>query len=167
MRSIRSFRLFAVALTVGALAAIPLASPASAATGASCSKLVSPAPVVIKGVTTSKATVSGCTPLSATGGSGKSVTQIGVKVAGKVVTLSTTTWAGGKGTTTETITYVTTKSAGKCPGGTSHILSKATVTGGSGAALKAIPKGSKGQASVCVNTKTSAASLEPGTKFVF
>ena len=166
MRRTRSFRLFAVAVAVGSLAAIPLSSPASAATGASCSKLVSPAPVTIKGVSTSKSTVSGCTPLSATGGSGKSVTQIGVKVAGKVVTLSTTTWAGGKGTTTATITYATTTSPGKCPGGTTHILSKATITGGSGAALKAIPKGSKGQASVCV-TKKDTATLEPGTKYTF
>ena len=166
MRRTVPIRLFAVAVAIGSVTAIPLSSPASAATGASCSKLVSPPPVTIKGVATSKSTVSGCTPLSATGGSGKSVTQIGVKVAGKVVTLSTTTWSGGKGTTTETITYAPTKSLGKCPKGTSHILSKATVTGGSGAALKAIPKGSKGQASVCVDSK-SAATLEPGTKYVF
>ena len=82
------------------------------------------------------------------------------------MTLSTTTWAGGKGTTTATITYTTTTSPGKCPGGTTHILSKATITGGSGAALKAIPKGSKGQASVCVTTKTRQR-LEPGTKYTF
>lgn len=54
----------------------------------------------------------------------------------------------------------------KCPAGTSLIVSTAVVTGGSGAALKVITKGQKGTASVCV-TKTSSATLEPGTKYVF
>jgi hypothetical protein len=167
MRRTLPIRLFTLVVAAGSLAAIPLASPAMAATGASCTKLVSPPPKTVKGVATSSSTVSGCTPVAATGGSGKSVTQIGVKVAGKVETISTTTWAAGKGTTTETITYAAASGPGKCPAGTSRLLSKATVTGGSGAALKAIPKGSKGQASVCVNSKTSAATLEPGTKYTF
>ena len=65
------------------------------------------------------------------------------------------------------IAYKPTTSKGKCPAGTSHILSTGTVTGGTGAAFKAITKGQKVNASVCVNTKTSAASLEPGTKYTF
>jgi hypothetical protein len=153
-------RLFAVAVAAGSLMAIPLSSPVSAATGASCTKLVSPPPVTVKGVSTSKSTVSGCTPLTATGGTGKSVTNLKTLV-------STTTWAGGKGTTIEKVAYKTTTSQGKCPSTSSHILSTGTVTGGTGAAFKAIPKGAKVTASVCVNKKTSAASLEPGTKYVF
>ena len=49
MRRTVPIRLFAVAVAVGSLTAIPLSSPASAAAGASCSKLVSPAPVTVKG----------------------------------------------------------------------------------------------------------------------
>jgi hypothetical protein len=128
--------------------------------------------VTINKVATSKSTVSGCTPVAATGGSGKSVTQIGVKVAGKVVTLSTTTWAGGKGTTVSTLTYkngtkaqlaVCTKAVGK---GALAIVSTGKITGGSGAALKAIPKGSTESATVCVTSK-DVASLYPGTTWKF
>jgi hypothetical protein len=154
-------RLFAVAVAIGSLTAIPLSSPSSAATaGATCTKLVSPPPKTVNGVSMSNSTVSGCTPVSATGGSGKSVTNLKTFV-------STTTWAGGKGTTVEKIAYKATTSKGKCPAGTSHILSTGTVTGGTGAAAAVIKKGAKVTASVCVNTKTSAASLEPGTKYVF
>jgi hypothetical protein len=161
MRRTRSFRLFAVAVAVGSLAAIPLSSPASAAAAKpSCSKLVSPPPVTINKVVTSKSTLSGCTPLAVTGGTGKSVTNVSKLT-------SVTTWAGGKGTTTVKVAYKNTPSPGKCPAGTSHILSTGTVTGGTGAAAKVIKKGDKVTASVCVNTKTSAASLEPGTKYVF
>jgi len=160
MRRTIPIRLFAVAVAVGSLTAIPLSSTATAATGASCSKLVSPPPVTVKGVPTSKSTVSGCLPTAATGGSGKSVTNLKTLV-------STTTWAGGKGTTIVKVAYKATTSKGKCPAGTSHILSTGTVTGGSGAALNVIKKGQKVTASVCVNTKTSSATLEPGTKYVF
>jgi len=161
MRRTVSIRLFALVVAAGSLTAIPLSSPSSAAAaGASCSKLVSPAPVTVKGVAMSHSTVSGCTPLSATGGSGTSVTNLKTFV-------STTTWAGGKGTTIEKVTYKTGPKASKCPSGTYLIVSTAVVTGGSGAALQVITKGQKGAASVCVNSKTSAASLEPGTKYVF
>jgi hypothetical protein len=160
MRTTIPIRLFAVAIAVGSLTAIPLSSPTTAAAGASCSKLVSPPPVSVKGVSMSNSTVSGCLPTAATGGSGKSATNLKTLI-------STTTWAGGKGTTIVKVAYKPTSSKGKCPAGTSHILSTGTVTGGTGAAAKVILKGQKVNASVCVNTKTSAATLEPGTKYVF
>jgi hypothetical protein len=160
MRRFVPVRVLTVALAAGSLTAVPLSSPAPAAVvKPSCTKLVSPAPVTINKILTSKSTVSGCTPLSATGGSGKSVTNLKTLV-------STTTWAGGKGTTIEKVAYKASKALGKCAKGTTHILSTGTVTGGSGAALKAIPKGSKVSASVCVTSK-STATLEPGTKYVF
>jgi hypothetical protein len=81
--------------------------------------------------------------------------------------ISTTTWAGGKGTTIEKVAYKAGPKVSKCPSGTTLIISTAVVTGGSGAAFKVITKGQQGSASVCVNSKTSSATLEPGTKYVF
>jgi len=160
MRRTIPIRLFALVVAAGSLTAIPLSSPSSAAAaGASCSKLVSPAPVTVKGVTTSHSTLSGCTPTSVTGGSGTSVTNLKTLV-------STTTWAGGKGTTIEKVTYKNGPKVNKCPKGTTLIISTDVVTGGSGAAFKVITKGQAGSASVCVTSK-STATLEPGTKYVF
>src|SRR5262245_6034633 len=113
-------RLSAVALAAGSLAVLPL-TPASAVAAASCSKLVSPAPTTVNGVPTSKSTISGCLPLAATGGSGKSVTNLKTLV-------SKTTWAGGKGTTTVKVAYKAAKTRGKCAVGTTHILSTGKVT---------------------------------------
>ena len=163
MRRAIPARLFAVALAISSLSLIPLSAPAPAATlGASCTKLVSPAPVTINKILTSKSTVSGCLPLAATGGSGKGLTQIGIKVGGKTITRSTTTWAGGKGTTIQTVSYKPGPKPNKCPVGTTLIVSTSVVTGGSGAALKAIPKGHKGAQSVCVTSKNTA-TLLPGS----
>jgi hypothetical protein len=151
-------RLSVVALAAGSLASLPL-TPASAAAAASCTKLVSPAPTTVNGVPTSKSTLSGCTPLAATGGSGKSVTNLKTLV-------SKTTWAGGKGTTTVKVGYKKAPSQGKCPAGTTHILSTGKVTASTGAAAKVIKAGQASNASVCVTSK-STASLEPGTKYTF
>jgi hypothetical protein len=160
MRRTVPIRLFAVAVAVGSLTAIPLSAPSSAAAApASCSKLVSLTPTTVKGVSMSNSTISGCLPLAATGGSGKSVTNLKTFI-------STTTWAGGKGTTIVKISYKGA-SQGKCPSTASHVLSTGKVTGGSGAALKVIKVGQTVSASVCVDKKSSAASLEPGTKYVF
>ncbi len=154
-------RLLAVALAATSMTAIPMAGSGSAATKVACTKEVSGAPVTKAGKTTVTATLSGCAPLSATGGSGKSVSTIAAK------TTSKTTWAGGKGTTIQSVKYAVAKTQGKCAAGTAHYLITATTTGGSGAALKAIPKGSIGKSSVCVNKKTSKGTLEPGTKATF
>jgi len=152
-------RLSAVALAAGSLALLPL-TPASAAAAASCTKLVSGAPITVKGVPTSKSTISGCTPLAATGGKGTSVTNLKTLI-------SKTTWAGGKGTTTVKVAYKGAPKQGKCPATTTHILSTGKVTASTGAAAKVIKPGQASTASVCVNKKTSAASLEPGTKYTF
>jgi len=148
-------RLSAVALAAGSLASLPL-TPATAAAAASCGKLVSNPP---KG-TTSTSTISSCTPLSATGGSGKSATNLKTLI-------SKTTWANGKGTTTVKVAYKAAPSQGKCPAGTTHILSTGKVQSSTGAAAKVIKAGQASNASVCVNKKTSAASLEPGTRYTF
>jgi hypothetical protein len=154
-------RLIAVAIAAGSMMLIPFAAPVNAATvGASCKKLVSPPPITVKGVSTSKSTVSGCTPLAATGGTGKSVTNL------KTLT-SVTTWAKGAGTTTVKISYKVGPKANKCPKGTSSIVSGGKVTASTGAAAKVIKKGQVVSARVCVNSKTSAASLEPGQLYKF
>ena len=62
--------------------------------------------------------------------------------------------------------YGAAKTQGKCPAGTTHLLVTFTTIGGSGAALKAIPKGSIGTASICL-TKKATSTLEPGTKETF
>ena len=165
MRRAVPVRLVAVVIAIGSVTAIPLAAPASAAAvvGA-CTKLVSPPPVTINKVLTSKSTVSACTPTAITGGSGKSVTQIGIKVAGKVVSVSTTTWAGGKGTTIATLTYTAAKSLGNCPKGSIfREITVGTITGGTN---KAFAKGTKESATACV-AKNFSATLAPGTAWKF
>ncbi len=149
-------RLVAVALAAGSLMAIPLAEAASAAVvPVTCTKLVAPAPVG----NTSTSTLSGCSNAAATGGGGKQVTNISKKTA-------VITWNAKKGTTTIAFKYAAAKTKGKCPSGTIALINATgSVTGGSGAALKAIPKGSKYSESVCYNSKNVTV-IEPGTKMV-
>ena len=148
-------RLIVLGLAASSMVAIPLSEAASAVTPVTCSKLSAPAP---KG-TTSTATISGCTNVAATGGGGTQVTNI-TKLTFVI------TWNAGKGTTTAKIAYKAQPSKGKCPAGTvARIGATGTVTGGTGAALKAIPKGSKYSESVCYN-KTNVTTIEPGTKMV-
>jgi hypothetical protein len=130
-----------------------VASPAGAATGAQCTKSVGT--VNLKtGVATD--ILSGCTPVSATGGSGKVVTKI-------TSPTSTVVWAGGKGTTVVKQSTKAGPKPNKCPSGTTLLILTGTVVGGSGAALKAIPKGQAASDFLCLNTKTDATTLEPGT----
>jgi hypothetical protein len=159
-----SLRFFTVALAAGSLAMIPLSAPSGAATKVSCTKEVSGAPVSHGSGSTAyltvKATLSGCS--ASVGGSGVSVSTIkGAKVTSK------TTWAGGKGTSTQSVKYKA-QTIGKCPAATTNrLLVTGTAIAGTGAALKVIPKGSIGKSFVCVNKKTSKGSLEPGTKATF
>jgi len=161
-------RLIVVALAAGSLIMVPLAAPGSATVpaGPQCTKIVSPPPTTINKVSTSKSTVSGCTPTATTGGSGKSVTQLGVTYKGKKVeALSTTTWAGGKGTTTATLSYASAKGGlGNCPHGSilREVTSGLVVAGTN----KLIKIGSKESATVCV-AKNSSATLAPGTVWKF
>jgi hypothetical protein len=152
MRHLVPVRMVAVALAAGSLIAVPLAAAASAVTPVTCTKLVAPAP---KG-TTSTGTISGCSNVAATGGGGKQVTNITKKTA-------VITWNAKKGTTTFTISYKAGPKVNKCAKGSTLIVATGKVTGGSGAALKAIPKGSKYAESVCYDAKQNT-SIEPGTK---
>jgi len=153
MRPYIPVRLVAVALAVGSSVAVPFAAAASAVTPVTCTKLVAPAP---KG-TTSIGTISGCSNPAATGGGGKQVTNI-TKLTFVI------TWNAGKGTTTAKITYKGGPN-GKCAPGSTLIVATGTVTGGTGAALKAIPVGSKYSESVCYNAK-QVTSMAPGTKMI-
>ena len=133
MRRFVPIRMVAVALAASSLMAIPLAEMASAAVvPVTCTKLVAPAP---KG-NTSTGTLSGCSNTAATGGGGKQVTNISKKTA-------VITWNAKKGTTLFTISYKGGPTKNKCATGSTLIVATGTVTGGTGAALKAIPKGSK------------------------
>jgi len=159
-----SVRLTVLALAAGSLAMIPLSAPSGAAVKVACTKEASGKPVT-KGTTiTVKATLSGCT--ASVGGKGTSVTTI----KGSAKPISKTTWAGGKGTTTQTVVYKAATKAqglGKCPAGTTQrLFITATTTAGTGAALKAIPKGSVGKSNICLK-KDSTGVLEPGTKATF
>jgi len=160
-----SVRLFAVALAAGSFAMIPF-SPLSATTSkVSCASEVSAKPSSTTGKITVTAKLSGCVNLAATATNKSSINT--ATLSGT----STTTWAGGKGTTIQSVKYtVATKAQGlgKCPAATSttRVFVTATTTGGTGAALKAIPKGSVGKSSICEH-KDSTGTLEPGTKATF
>ena len=159
-------RLIAVAIAAGSMMVIPFSGTAPAAVAVpQCTKLVSPPAVLVKKVLTSKSTVSNCTPLATTGGSGKSVTQIGIVYKGKKgQTISTTTWAGGKGTTIQQLTYAAAKGLGKCPKTSSQrVITTGKVIGGTN---KLIKVGSKVSANACV-AKNNSATLEPGTAWKF
>jgi hypothetical protein len=152
MRHLVPVRMVAVALAAGSLIAVPLAAAASAVTPVTCTKLTAPAPKN----NVSTGTISGCSNVAATGGGGKQVTNITKKTA-------VITWNAKKGTTTFTISYKGGPIPNKCKPGSTLIVATGKVTGGSGAALKAIPKGSKYSESVCYDAKQNT-SIEPGTK---
>ena len=155
MRRSVPVRLVAVALAASSLMAIPLAEAASAAVvPVTCTKLVAPAP---KG-TTSTGTISGCSNTAATGGGGKQVTNI-TKLTAVI------TWNANKGTTLLKISYKAGPKVNKCAKGSTLIVATGSVTGGTGAALKAIPKGSKYSESVCYDAKQNT-TIEPGTKMI-
>lgn len=92
-----------------------------------------------------KATLGGCNDTKNTGGSGKEVANL--KASTAVITWNKT------GTTTTKYTYVTVK-PDKCPTGYSEVKETATVTGGTGAAVKSIPKGQVGVLLLCIKGST-------------
>jgi hypothetical protein len=155
MRYSRAFRVLTVlALVVPAsLTAWAAAGVASAAAPATCAGLTSN----LTGV----GSLSKCTDPANTGGSGKIVANIGKKTA--VVTWNKT------GTSTFSLAYVSVtkdeKEAKGCAKGTTEILFAGAVSGGTGSAVKSIPKGQKVTSEVCVG-KTSV-TLEPGTVITF
>jgi hypothetical protein len=160
MRSSRAVRLLAVmAPAVPASLVVWAASgPASASVPASCSTLTG---------NDSKTTsvVSGCVPTTATGGKGNSVSKTGKGTTGT----STITWVTHHGVTKLSYSYtIVAPALEKCGTSTSHIEVKETgkVLSSSGPVAKVVKVGQKTSADVCINTKTGAESLRPGTKFV-
>ena len=110
------------------------------------------------------ATVSGCTPLAATGGKGSGTFKAGQTSGTLNATLK---WANNKGTTSAKVKLAPQATPGKCPPGTSRIKVTGSVTGGTGAAGRTFKKGQPVTGSVCANAKTGGASLEPGTALKF
>ncbi len=155
MRQLRMARLLTAAALVvpAAMATWVVAGPASAGAPATCAVLNA----TVKGT----GTVSKCTDPANTGGSGKIVFNI-VKLTGTV------TWSK-TGTSTMKIAYKTQKPDEKetkvCPKGTTEVNVTGSITGGTGAAIKSIPKGQKVSAEICFSKTT--VTLEPGTVFTF
>jgi hypothetical protein len=155
-------RALVVMATSASLLGVPLAMPSSAATGAQCKKLSD----TTKGSAITFH-VASCTPVSATGGSGSGPVT-GSKPGQTSGTLNVTvTWAQKKGTTKAAVKFGPATGPGKCPVGTTRLKITGKITGGSGMAFKTITKNQPVSASVCVNSKTQAASLEPGTTAKF
>ena len=160
--SVRTRALVIVAASASLLA-VPLAMPASAvvAPPGKCTKLATKT----VGKTGLTATLTGCTPVAATGGKGggtfKSVP--GAKSGTLNITI---TWATKHGTTKGTIKFATAKTKGKCAKTASgRVTLTGKVTGGTGTAVKTIKKGQAISGSVCLG-KTSE-TLEPGTALKF
>jgi len=159
-----SVRLFAVVVAAGSFLAVPLSASGSAAVPTvSCGagKIV---------FSTAKFTatepLTACTNPKATGGKGTAVLNFkNVKaITGKITWNKTGTTllkiAAVAGTAAQTATCVK-----KVGAGASSNVATGTVTGGTGAALKGIPKGSKFKETLCIS-KTLVLSLYPGTKVV-
>ena len=106
-------------------------------------------------------TLSKCTNLKGTGGSGKLVVN-----TSKSPYPATFTW-NKTGTTKASLTYgAPPKGAPKvCPAGTVEIDVKGTVTGGTGAAIKSIPRGAKVSGKLCYKASTASLTLAPKTTF--
>jgi hypothetical protein len=93
------------------------------------------------------ATLGGCNDTKNTGGSGKEVAKVKGSGGTAVITWNKT------GTTTTTFKYASV-TPNKCPKGYSEIKETATVTGGTGAAVKSIPKGQVGVLLLCIKGTT-------------
>jgi hypothetical protein len=160
MKSFVPVRLLVVVAiaSAGVVAAVSFAGSASAAprTVVTCAHLNAPAPTT----NTAKGALSGCTVPKATGGKGKMVADIAGGTA--VITWNKT------GTTSLTFTEAAAskpdeKETHGCPTHTTEIVATGSVTGGTGAAGKAIAAGSSVSAEVCVTAK-GVITNEPGTK---
>lgn len=138
-----------------------LAAPASAAVAqpGKCTKLATKS-----AGSKINATLTGCTPTTATGGKGTgSFTSTGAPAGTLNIAI---TWAGGKGTTKANVTFTTQKTNGKCPTGTtSRIKIAGKVTAGTGVAVKTFKKGQPVSGSVCIGSK--GYTLEPTTALKF
>lgn len=167
MRHLGPIRLLILGVASASLIAIPLAESAPAAVNATCAKASTKQDLKHFIATTQ---LSQCTNPAATGGKGvmvfnyKNYATTG-KIAGTVTWNKTGKLAiaikTGKATKAQIAKCV--KAVGK---GASAAASTGTVTGGTGNALKGIPKGSKFSETVCYSSK-SVVTLYPGSKVVF
>ena len=159
MRSFTVTRAVGIALATASLIAVPFAAAASAAAPATCSN---PKSVVNIKKLTATVTLTACTNPKATGGSGTAV--VNYKMVGKASSVAgKITWKG-TGTTTFSLSTKGGKTPNKCPKGTSEFDSTGKVLGGTGAALKGIPKGSPIVWNVCANVTTGQSTVYPGSK---
>lgn len=101
-----------------------------------------------------------CTQTPATGGSGTAT----IKTSGSPGTFKVT-WNRAGSTTTGTYTANFHAKPNNCPNGQRLVIWSGSVTGGTGAALKAIPKGSTYKEALCFSGVT-VKGLRPGTKIV-
>jgi hypothetical protein len=138
-RPSRAIAVLALSVPVS-LSGLALATPASAAAAVTCAYLKSNTKLP-----TATGVVNKCTNPKATGTSGKLSIVPGKKTG-------TVTW-NKTGTTKFSIVYSAPKkgtpAAKGCPAGSSKLLFNGKITGGTGAALKAMPKGQKISAKVC------------------
>jgi hypothetical protein len=158
MRTAFGIRAVVIALAVGSLLAVPLTTAASAATQpASCASITTKVVGTVIHITEAK-----CLPLSATGGGGTGTTAKGTgKLTGS--TINTITWASGHGTTKAAIKFGPAKGNGKCAKGTTRLAITGKIVSSAGKVATVIKANQLVTASVCVNSKTSATTLEPGT----
>jgi hypothetical protein len=153
-------RAFAIAAATASLIAVPLAVPAGAVTGAQCKKV---SEKTVSGKTTFS--VSSCTPLAATGGSGSGPVS-GTKPGQTSGTVNVVvTWATHHGTTKAAVHFAPT-TRDRCALGTTRLKITGKVTGGSGTAFKTIKTGQAVSGFVCLG-KAAAISIEPGTVIKF
>jgi hypothetical protein len=152
--------LLATALAAGTLTVLSVAAPSGAATKVTCKKEVSKVPVVNGSTTTVKATLTGCS--TSVGGKGTSITTI----KGQNKPVSKTTWANGKGTTTQTVLSYKATTLGQCKAGETRLIIKSKVTANTGAAKKVIKVGTIDTSYTCEKGDLSSYS-EPGRKVTF
>jgi hypothetical protein len=160
MRHLGPIRFLALGVAVASLAGMALTTSAGAAAPVSCSN---PKSVTNVKKGTSTITLTGCTNPKATGGKGTGVVTFKALNAGSSKVAGKITW-NKTGTTTFSLSSKAGKTPNKCPKGTVLFLSTGKVLGGTGAALKLIPKGSPYSESVCANTTTGKTTMAPGTK---
>jgi len=154
-------RVLVLAVSAASLLALPFATPASAATSASCKTVTT----ALKGGKIS-ATFTKCSPASLSTGGSATFTNP-PKGTTKGTLKLTLTWKGGKGTTVALVNFKPT-TLGKCPKGQTREAVTGKVTGGTGAAAALIKKGEAVTSSTCAVTtgpKLGSSTLEPGTLF--
>ena len=159
MHSSGGLRRAAIWIAGISLTLVPFVRSASAVTVAQCTGRVAHAPVGVDGALVSTATLRGCTPVLNIGGWGTAVTNLKTHV-------STTTWAGGRGSTVAEVTARRASGPNRCPSGTVLFIISGEITGGSGAALNAVKVGTGVSVRVCL-IKGQPATLEPGSVYKF